>query len=551
MNARRSSTSTAPATTTSGARSRPCSPRRTASAGSFSRPPEGSSRRRRRSTRTPPRTGRAKDIFLEARQRAGDDRSAYIRDRCAGDDDLRALVETLIRNDESETGFLDSPTSSFAGQAFVAADTPPERIGPYRIIKRLGEGGFGYVYLAEQTEPLKRNVALKILKPGLESGPILARFEAERQALAVMDHPSVARVFDAGITDDRRPYFVMEHVAGVPVNAYCHERQLGLDQRLELFIRICEAVQHAHQKGIIHRDLKPSNILVAEHEGKPAPKVIDFGIAKAIEQELTERTIFTERGQMIGTPEYMSPEQAEVEPLGIDTRTDVYSLGVVLYELLTGALPFNPQELRAQGYAEIQRIIREVDPPKPSTRIGTATTLDAPPETPTPKTRALARDLRGDLDWITMRCLEKERERRYDSVSDLAADIRRHLAHEPVSAGPPSAAYRAREVLQASQAARLRLRGGARRARAGDRVDLGVRGRAVGCEAGCRGADRACRCRRVSSDPAEGTGSCRARRTARCDSGRVAQACWLHCRPESTGRVLFYGHGEIGGVVLR
>jgi tetratricopeptide (TPR) repeat protein len=302
----------------------------------------------------------------------------------------------------------------------------------------------GEVWLAEQTEPVRRQVALKVIKAGMDSAHVVARFEAERQALALMDHPVIATVLDGGTTPQGRPYFAMEYVRGEPITLYCDRHRLSTPERLELFMKVCEGVQHAHQKGIIHRDLKPSNVLVTIQDDRPVPKIIDFGVAKATAQHLTERSLFTELGVLIGTPEYMSPEQAEMGGLDIDTRTDIYALGVLLYELLTGALPFDRKELRQAGLAEIQRIIREKEPPRPSTRI----TQLGPASTETAKNRhteprRLVSELRGDLDWITMRALEKDRTRRYQTANALAADVRRHLAHEPVSAGPPSAAYRA------------------------------------------------------------------------------------------------------------
>jgi tetratricopeptide (TPR) repeat protein len=314
----------------------------------------------------------------------------------------------------------------------------------YRLLQRIGEGGMGEVWVAEQTEPVHRQVALKVIKAGMDSAQVVARFEAERQALAMMDHPAIATVFDGGTTPQGRPYFAMEYVKGEPITVYCDRHRQSMRERLDLFIRVCEGVQHAHQKGIIHRDLKPSNVLVAIQDDRPVPKIIDFGVAKATTQHLTERTLFTELGVLIGTPEYMSPEQAEMGGLDIDTRTDIYALGVLLYELLTGALPFDRKDLRQAGLAEIQRIIREKEPPRPSTRItqlGPASTEAAMNRHTEP--RRLASELRGDLDWITMRALEKDRTRRYQTANALAADVRRHLDCEPVSAGPPSATYRA------------------------------------------------------------------------------------------------------------
>ena len=379
---------------------------------------------------------------------------AYLVVACAGDTELRAAVERRLAVLEAEPQTIDpgqAPAPSFdpASLGFSKGD----RIGRYRLIEILGQGGFGVVWRAEQTEPVRREVALKLIKPGMDSAAVLARFEAERQALAVMDHPCIAKVLDGGATESGLPYFVMELVRGEPISDFCDRHKLSIAERIGLFIQVCEAVQHAHIKGVIHRDLKPSNILIEYHaEGVPRPKIIDFGIAKALNQRLAEATIFTEQGQMIGTPEYMSPEQAEMSGLDIDTRSDVYSLGVVLYELLTGGLPFEPKTLRAAGYAEIQRIIREVDPPRPSTRLGSVggdeATRTRIVEARRADLRELSTALKRDLDWVVMRCLEKERSRRYDGASDIADELRRYLNHEPVVAGPPGAAYRARKFVR-------------------------------------------------------------------------------------------------------
>ena len=327
--------------------------------------------------------------------------------------------------------------------------SPPNQIGPYKILEKIGEGGMGVVYVAEQERPLRRRVALKLIKLGMDTKQVLARFESERQALALMDHPAVAKVFDAGTTPDGRPYFAMEYVQGVPLTEYCDRHKLTTRARLELFRKVCDGVQHAHQKAIIHRDLKPSNVLVAIQDEKPMPKIIDFGVAKATAQRLTEQTVYTELGALIGTPEYMSPEQAEMTGQNIDTRTDVYSLGVMLYEMLVGALPFEPKELRSAGFDEIRRKIREDDPPRPSTRVsslGERSTITAKNRQTDPS--RLQSQLRGDLDWITMKALEKDRTRRYGSPAELASDLGRHLGDEPVLASPPSTVYRARKFVR-------------------------------------------------------------------------------------------------------
>src|SRR5688572_7125433 len=319
-------------------------------------------------------------------------------------------------------------------------------IGPYKLLEQIGGGGMGVVYLAEQLRPVRRKVALKIIKPGMDSGQVIARFEAERQALTLMDHPNIAKVLDAGTTDSGRPYFVMELVKGIPITDYCDEARLTTRQRLALFIQVCQAVQHAHQKGVIHRDLKPSNVLVTLHDEKPVPKVIDFGIAKAAGgtgHVLTERTLFTNYAQMLGTPLYMSPEQAQISGLDVDTRSDVYSLGVLLYELLTGTTPFDKQRLRDAAYDEMRRIIREEEPPKPSTRLATMgaqlTTISLNRHT---DPRKLGPLVRGELDWIGMKAMEKARARRYETANDLGRDVERYLRDEPVQACPPSTWYR-------------------------------------------------------------------------------------------------------------
>jgi len=332
---------------------------------------------------------------------------------------------------------------------FESKEPEPVRVGPYRILEPIGHGGMGSVYLAEQIELLRRRVALKLIKLGMDTREVIARFEAERQALAMMNHPNIARVYDAGVTEQGRPYFVMEYVPGVPITQYCDTHRLRLDERLELFILVCDAVKHAHQRGVLHRDLKPSNVLVMRLDGRPVPKIIDFGVAKATNQRLTEKTIFTQQGRIIGTPEYMSPEQAETSGLEVDARTDVYSLGVVLYELLCGDLPFDRDKLRKAGLSEIHRIIREVEPPRPSQRVaGGGARAEGSAYHRRLSVKALAKELRGSLDWITMTAMEKDPARRYPDADQLAGDCVRYMRNEHVLAGPPSSVYRVRTFLR-------------------------------------------------------------------------------------------------------
>ncbi len=392
---------------------------------------------------------REEAVFEAALQREGAERAAYLDEACAGNPALRERVEGLLGALERAGALLDEPVVTRESTSPTAVLPPTaqagDQVGPYKLLQQIGEGGCGVVYMAEQVQPLKRRVALKILKLGMDTKQVIARFEAERQALALMEHPNIAKILDAGATETGRPYFVMELVRGVKITDFCDENQLPMRQRLELFIQVCQAIQHAHQKGIIHRDLKPSNILVTVNDGVPLPKVIDFGIAKATTgQSLTDKTVFTAFEQFIGTPAYMSPEQAMMTSLDIDTRTDIYSLGVLLYELLTGKTPFEARELLQAGFDEMRRTIREKEPARPSTRLSTMvggelTTAAKRRHTDAPK---LVNLVRGDLDWIVMKCLEKDRARRYASANGLAADLQRHLLNEPVVARPPRTAYR-------------------------------------------------------------------------------------------------------------
>ncbi len=385
-------------------------------------------------------------------------RAVLLDHACANDPEQRARLAALIEAHFQSAGPLDRPplecTVTAAPQALDFAailGTPHEGVviaGRYKLIERIGEGGMGSVWMAEQVAPVKRKVAVKVIKAGMDSKSVLARFEAERQALALMDHPNIAKVLDGGITEQGRPYFVMEYVKGVPITEYCDSLRLSVSQRLELFVQVCQAAQHAHQKGIIHRDLKPSNILVAPYDDRPMPKVIDFGLAKAVNQPLTDLTLHTAHEAVLGTPLYMSPEQAKLNNLDVDTRTDIYSLGVVLYELLTGTTPLERKRLRAAAWEEIRRVIAEEEPPRPSVRLSSIETLPSLAASRKSEPAALARAVRGDLDWIVMKALEKDRARRYETASGLAADLIRYLGGDAVLAAPPSGAYRMRKFVR-------------------------------------------------------------------------------------------------------
>jgi serine/threonine protein kinase/tetratricopeptide (TPR) repeat protein len=372
----------------------------------------------------------------------------YVAEACGEDRTLAGRVEALLRMHEGST-FLASPAEDLRTLLDApAAEGPGTQVGPYQLLRPIGEGGMGTVFLAEQSEPLQRQAAIKVIRPGMDSRQVLARFEAERQALALMDHPNIAKVLDAGTTATSRPYFVMELIPGVPISGYCDRARLSIRERLALFVSVCQAVQHAHQKGVIHRDLKPSNVLVTLYDGKPVPKVIDFGIAKATGQKLTERTLETQVGSVVGTLDYMSPEQAVPGQPDIDTRSDIYLLGVLLYELLTGTTPLGPTRREGAALLDLLRAVREIDPPRPSTRLSTTEELPVVATNRGTEPRRLIGLLRGDLDWIVMKCLEKDRARRYETADALARDVERCLNLEPVEACPPSRGYRLRKFVR-------------------------------------------------------------------------------------------------------
>jgi hypothetical protein len=396
--------------------------------------------------------GRAREIFADAIEMVGQERGAFVESACADDPDLKERVERLLQAYDADATNLGGTRDTVPG----GSDPASRDFGRFRLLQKIGEGGFGEVWMAEQTEPVRRRVAIKIIKPGMDSAQVLARFDAERQALALMEHSNIARIYDGGQTEDGRPYFVMELVKGLPIIEYCSAKKLDLAARLELFRQVCSGVQHAHQKGIIHRDIKPNNVLVGEADGKPVPKVIDFGIAKALERPLTDKTLFTEFRQFVGTPEYMSPEQADLSLIDVDTRSDVYALGVMLYELLAGSPPFDPKSLRSAGFDEMRRIIIEEEPPPPSVRLSQSRDAVGMQEHARAFER-LGRSVRGELDWIVQRAMAKERDHRYSSANELEEDVARYVRGDGVEAGPPARIYRLKRYARRHRVAAVSL----------------------------------------------------------------------------------------------
>jgi eukaryotic-like serine/threonine-protein kinase len=448
-------------------------------------------------------------LFLAALEKSEPaDREAFLNDACGTDRALRARVQLLLDADARARGILDRPVPAGMDQTgmYFPREQPGTVIaGRYKLLEAIGEGGMGTVWVAEQTEPVRRKVALKLIKAGMDSRSVLARFEAERQALAVMDHPNIAKVLDGGLTEAGRPFFVMEYVKGVPITEYCDATRLNVPERLNLFVQVCQAVQHAHQKGIIHRDLKPSNILVAPYDDKPVPKVIDFGLAKAMHQSLTERTLHTAHETVLGTPLYMSPEQAQLNNLDVDTRSDVYSLGVLLYELLTGTTPLEKQRFKQAAWEEIKRIIREEEPPRPSLRLSSTATLPSLAAGRHTEPERLTKLVRGELDWIVMKSLEKDRARRYETANGFAADIQRYLSGEPVLAAPPSARYRLRKFARKYRAALSTAAAIALLLVTGAAVSTWQAVRATNAEAAARVAEqKALQAQRAETERAEG-----------------------------------------------